>query len=120
VLPVTLQGAGKWELLFTANLQSPDQRLPITGIEVPSLFTSRYLASGATSDTSPLTWIRAGYLTQFSEDISIDSRFVFPNQAASNTIDLTTKLVKLNAIQLLTFSELAPSYRLFFQPVIWL
>jgi hypothetical protein len=121
MLPVDLQGLGKWELIYFGNLQRQQGQSSIEPLELPFLAENRYLTVGAGSTTARPTWIRAGYMIQFLENINVDNRVIFPGSGnPGNTADAGTRLIKLNQIQIVTFPKLANSYRLFFQPVRWL
>lgn len=121
MFPVSLQGLGKWELVYSGSLSLAESAKSLEPIEIPLLADNRYLVVGARSTLAKPTWIRAGYLTQFLENINVDDNVIFPGTGnPANTIDTDTKVIKLNVIQLVIFPDLATTYRLFFAPVRWL
>ena len=121
MFPVILQGLGKWELVYSGSFSLAEGAKSLEPIEIPLLADNRYLVVGARSTLAKPKWIRAGYLTQFLENINVDDNVVFPGTGnPGNTVDTDTKLIKLNVIQLVVFPDLATTYRLFFTPVTWL
>lgn len=122
MFPVNLQGLGKWELVYSGNFSLAESAKSLEPIEIPLLADNRYLIVGARSTLAKPKWIRAGYLTQFLENINVDDNVIFPGTGnPGNTVDTDTKLIKLNVIQLVVFPDLSSShYRLFFTPVHWL
>lgn len=121
MFPVNLQGLGKWELVYSGNFSLVENAKSLEPVEIPLLADNRYLVVGARSTLAKPTWIRAGYLTQFLENINVDDNVVFPGTGnPANTVDIDTKIIKLNVIHLVIFSDLASTYRLFFTPVRWL
>ncbi|MEH1905828.1 MAG: hypothetical protein V7L04_31735 [Nostoc sp.] len=121
MFPVTLQGLGKWELVYSGTFSLSESAKSLEPREIPLLADNRYLVVGARSTLAKPTWIRAGYLTQFLENINVDDNVIFPGTGnPGNTVDTDTKIIKLNVIQLVIFPDLATTYRLFFTPVRWL
>lgn len=121
MFPVTLQGLGKWELVYFGSLSLAEDAKSLEPVEIPLLADNRYLIVGAKSSLAKPTWITAGYLTQFLENINVDDNVIFPGTGSpGNTVDIDTKRIKLNVIQLVIFPDLATTYRLFFAPVRWL
>jgi len=121
MLPVNLQGLGKWELVYLNNLIPPPTQKTIEEFELPLLAENRFLIVGTRCHSARSSWIKAGYLLQVLENINVNDNVIFPGSGSpSNTADSDFKLVKLNATQLIVFPDFSSTYRLWFKPVSWI
>lgn len=117
MFPVRLQGSNNWELIYANRLQKLSSASFIDPINIASELTGRYLAVGTKSLSAKPTWFKAGYLSQYIDNVRLNDGFIFPG---STTVDLATRIIKLNQVQIVVLPNLTDSYSLFFQPVYWL
>ncbi|MBA3920321.1 MAG: hypothetical protein H0X31_00890 [Nostocaceae cyanobacterium] len=121
MLSVDFTGLGKWELVYSGTLQPDTGQKSIDPIVLPLLASNRFLAVGARSNSAKPNWIRAGYLTQVLEGVYINSGVIFPGTGdPRGTLDGETRLVRLNAVQLISFPDVAINYRVLFTPMTWI
>jgi len=121
MFPVTLQGLGKWEIVYSGNLTPPRNEKSLEPVELPLLADNRFLVVGTRSINVKPSWIRAGYLTQVLGNINVNDLVIFPGTGDPvNTADSAVRLIRLNTTQLIIYPDLVSTYRLFFEPVQWI
>lgn len=120
MLTADIQGLGKWELVYSTNYQKPTSD-PKIQIDLPTLFTSPFILCGAVCYQAKPTWYFAGNLIQYAPNIQIDDRIVYEGRGQpSHIADITSRRLKLNYIQLLSFLPIVPQYQLFFDAPPWI
>lgn len=126
-LVVDLTTVGAWELTYyqkhVGDTNNRRIKAPlIEPIELPYLTDKHIFLVGASSSKAKPSWLRAGYFYQQIDGIRVDDTLIFEGLGAvpSTEVDYSRRMIKLNAIELVTFPKITNDYRLRFEALPWI
>lgn len=126
-LVVDLTTLGAWELTYyqkhVGDINNRRIKAPlIEPIELPYLTDKHIFLVGASSSKAKPSWLRAGYFYQQIDGIRVDDTLIFEGLGAvpSTEVDYSRRMIKLNAIELVTFPKITNDYRLRFEALPWI